>query len=149
MKNLRQKAIVEIISKYEVDTQQRLAELLRQYGFEATQATVSRDIKDMSLIKVSAKNNRYKYALPHIASVHGKMQKFHSVFHDSIISAEVAGNLLVIKTYPGMANAVCAAMDQIGFDGVVGTIAGDDTIFMAICSEAQARAVKQKLFELE
>ena len=148
MKNLRQKAIVEIINKNEVDTQQRLAELLRQAGFEATQATVSRDIKDMSLIKVATDHGTYKYALPHTARSHGSMQKFQSVFHDSIISADVAGNLLVIKTYPGMANAVCASMDRIGFDGVVGTIAGDDTIFLAIRSEQQAKIVRQKLLEL-
>ena len=149
MKNLRQKAIVEIINKYEVDTQQRLAALLRDAGFEATQATVSRDIKDMSLIKVATDRNTYKYALPHTAPTIGSVQKFHSVFHDSIISADVAGNILVVKTYPGMANAVCAAMDQINFEDVVGTIAGDDTIFMAIRSEAQAKALKQKLLEMK
>ena len=112
MKNLRQKAIVEIIEKYEIDTQQRLAELLQQRGFEVTQATVSRDIKDMSLIKVATDKNTYKYALPHAVQSRGGTQKFHSIFHDSITSAETAGNILVIKTYPGMANAVCAAMDQ-------------------------------------
>ncbi len=149
MKNLRQKAIVDIIEKYEVDTQQRLAELLSQAGFEATQATVSRDIKDMALVKVATDHNTYKYALSYKAQNHGGMNKFRSVFHDSIISADVAGNLLVIKTYPGMANAVCAAMDQIHFDGVVGTIAGDDTIFMAILTEQQALDVKTKLLELK
>ena len=149
MKNLRQKAIVEIIEKFEVDTQQRLAELLQQRGFEVTQATVSRDIKDMSLIKVATEKNTYKYALPHAVQSRNSSQKFHSIFHDSIISAEVAGNILVIKTYPGMANAVCAAMDQMGFEEVVGTIAGDDTIFMAIRSEDKAILVQSKLMELK
>ncbi len=149
MKNLRQKAIVEIIEKYEVDTQQRLAELLQQRGFEVTQATVSRDIKDMSLIKVATDRNTYKYALPHAVQSMSGTQKFHSIFHDSIISADVAGNLLVIKTYPGMANAVCAAMDQMDFEDVVGTIAGDDTIFMAIRSEQKALAVQNRLMELK
>lgn len=149
MKNLRQKAIVEIIDKFEVDTQQRLAQLLREAGFEATQATVSRDIKDMSLIKVATENGTYKYALPHTATGRSSMQKFQTVFHESIISAEVAGNLLVIKTFPGMANAVCATMDRIAFDGVIGTIAGDDTIFLAIRSEQHAKLVKQKLSELK
>lgn len=149
MKNLRQKAIVEIIEKYEIDTQQRLAELLQQCGFEVTQATVSRDIKDMSLIKVATDKNTYKYALPHAVQSRGGTQKFHSIFHDSITSAETAGNILVIKTYPGMANAVCAAMDQMGFEDVVGTIAGDDTIFMAIRSEEKALLVQSRLMELK
>lgn len=149
MKNQRQKAIMEIISQNEVDTQQRLVELLRNSGFDATQATVSRDIKDMALIKVATDHHTYKYAMPHVASARNGMQKFYSILHDSIITAEVAGNLVVIRTYPGMANAVCAAMDQIDFDGVVGTIAGDDTIFMAIRSEEQAIVVKDRLSELK
>ena len=149
MKNLRQKAIVEIIEKFEVDTQQRLAELLQQRGFDVTQATVSRDIKDMSLIKVATDKNTYRYALSHTVQSRNGSQKFHSIFHNSIISAEVAGNILVIKTYPGMANAVCAAMDQMGFEDVVGTIAGDDTIFMAIRSEDKALRVQSKLMELK
>ena len=149
MKNLRQKAIVEIIEEYEIDTQQRLAELLQKRGFEVTQATVSRDIKDMSLIKVATDKNTYKYALSHTVQGRNGTHKFHSIFHDSIISVEVAGNILVIKTYPGMANAVCAAMDQMQFDGVVGTIAGDDTIFMAIRSEEKALLVQGKLMDLK
>ncbi len=149
MKNLRHKAIMEIIDQYEVDTQQRLADLLCKAGFDVTQATVSRDIKNLSLIKVATDHNTYKYALPHKTQGRGGVQKFHSLLRESMISADVAGNILVIKTYPGMANAVCAAMDQIDFDGVVGTIAGDDTIFIAICSEVQAINVRDMLTNLQ
>lgn len=148
MKDLRQKAIIEIIDQYEVDTQQRLAELLCQAGFEATQATVSRDIKGLSLIKVATDHGTYKYALPQVLRSKDTGSKFHSILHGAIRSVDVAGNLVVIKTDSGMANAVCAAMDQIAFEGVVGTIAGDDTIFMAIHSEAQAIVVKQRLLNL-
>ncbi len=149
MKNLRQKAIVDIIAKNEVNTQQHLAQLLRDAGFEATQATVSRDIKEMSLIKVSGETGTYKYAMPHEAHNRTSAQKFRSLLQDNVISVDAAGNLLVIKTYPGMANAVCAAMDQIAFDGVVGTIAGDDTIFVAIRSEQQAIIVQQSIINLK
>ncbi len=147
MKNLRHKAIVEIIENHDVDTQHRLAQLLNEAGFEVTQATVSRDIKELSLVKVSGERGKNKYALPRIlrGSNH---QRFHSILHDGITSVAVAGNIVVIKTDSGMANAVCAAMDQLSFDGAVGTIAGDDTIFMAIQSEAQALAVKQQLLNL-
>ncbi len=149
MKNLRQKAIIDIIESYEVDTQQRLAELLCQSGFEATQATVSRDIKELSLVKVATDHGTYKYALPKLLRSMDDRIKFHSILTDGILSVDVAGNLVVIKTDSGMANAVCAAMDQIAFDGVVGTIAGDDTIFMAIHSESQALTVKQRLLNLK
>ncbi|MBQ6947750.1 MAG: arginine repressor [Clostridia bacterium] len=149
MKNLRQKAIIEIIENYEVDTQQRLAELLKQAGFDATQATVSRDIKVLSLIKVATNHGTYKYALPGILRSKDDRQKFQSILTDGITSVEVAGNIVVIKTDAGMANAVCTAMDQLSFDGVVGTIAGDDTIFMAVRSESQALTVKQRLLNLK
>ena len=149
MKDLRQKAIIEIIDQYEVDTQQRLAKLLCEAGFEATQATVSRDIKDLSLIKVATDHGTYKYALPQGLRGKDDNKKFTAILHGGITSVDVAGNIVVIKTDAGMANAVCAAMDQIAFEGVVGTIAGDDTIFMAIHSEAQAVIVKQRLLNLK
>lgn len=149
MKNQRQKAIMEIINQYEVDTQQYLVELLCAKGFAATQATVSRDIKDMSLIKVAAKNQKYKYAMPNSVPLRSGVQRFYNVLHDSIISIDVAGNLVVIKTYPGMANAVCAVMDEINFDGFVGSIAGDDTIFLAISTEEKAVAVQKRLTEIK
>lgn len=148
MKNSRQKAIVEIINHNEVDTQTRLAELLRAAGFEATQATVSRDIKEMSLVKVATEHNTYKYALPGVGSPKHGAHKFYSGMRDSILSAELAMNLLVIKTYPGMANAICAAMDQMHFEGLVGTLAGDDTIFMAFSGEEIARQAKAKIAEI-
>lgn len=149
MKNLRQKTIVEIIEKYEIDTQQRLAELLQQQGFDVTQATVSRDIKDMSLIKVATEHGTYKYALPHTVQNLAGTHKFYSVFHDSIIAAEAAGNLLVVKTYPGMANAVCSAMERLDFQDLIGCIAGDDTIFMAFRKEETALVVQNKLLEFK
>lgn len=149
MKNTRQKAIVELIEKYEISTQHHLAKMLQQQGFDVTQATVSRDIKDMSLIKVATEHNTYKYALPHTVQNMSGTHKFHSVFHDSIISAEAAVNILVIKTYPGMANAVCAAMEQLDFYDVVGSIAGDDTIFVALRSEQAALMMQSKLMELK
>ncbi len=149
MKNSRQEKIIELIHTYEVDTQKMLVDLLEQNGIHATQATVSRDIKDLALIKVPAHNNNYKYALPEKASVVGGAQKFQQVLQHGIISIQTAGNLVVIRTYAGMANAVCAALDQVALPGVIGTIAGDDTIFMAVANEADEKKLIAKLIELK
>lgn len=149
MKNSRQEKVIELIHTYEVDTQKKLVDLLEQSGIHATQATVSRDIKDLALIKVPGHNNTYKYALPETASVVGGAQKFQQVLQHGIISIQTAGNLVVIRTYAGMANAVCAALDQVSLPGVIGTIAGDDTIFMAVANEADEKKLIAKLIELK
>lgn len=129
MKKKRHEKMLEIIKKSEIDTQEELQERLRKNGFEVTQATISRDIKELRLVKELSVSGKYKY------STGRKLEKdfsnrLSSVFSESITSVDYALNTVVIKCFAGMANAACAAIDSMHWDGVVGTLAGDDTIFI-------------------
>lgn len=131
MKYSRHSKILEIINKYEIETQEDLAKTLCSNGFNVTQATVSRDIKELRLIKVLTKEGRYKYATlkQHETSI---SERFKKLFRDSVISIDYAGNMIVIKTLVGAASAAAAALDALNLKDVVGSIAGDDTIFVLI-----------------
>lgn len=129
MKYSRHAKILEIIENNEIETQEELAEFLKKGGINVTQATVSRDIKELRLIKVLAKNGRYKYASmkQQESAISDRLVK---IFKDSILSIDFAGNIVVLKTLSGAANAACAAIDALDVKELVGTIAGDDTIFI-------------------
>ena len=129
MKYSRHARILEIIENNEIETQEELAEFLKRSGINVTQATVSRDIKELRLIKVLAKNGRYKYASmkQQESAISDRLVK---IFKDSILSIDYAGNIIVLKTLSGAANAACAAIDALDVKELVGTIAGDDTIFI-------------------
>ena len=129
MKKKRHEVILRIIETNSIFTQTELMEKLNEEGFETTQATISRDIKDLRLIKKPDQYGRSCYTVDKsdTAEISGK---FNSVFAHSVVSSDSAGNMLVIKCYTGMANAACAALDVMEFEGVVGTLAGDDTIFV-------------------
>ena len=129
MKYSRHAKILEIVDHSEIETQEELAELLKRSGINVTQATVSRDIKELRLIKVLAKNGRYKYASmkQQESAISDRLVK---MFKDSILSIDYSGNILVLKTLTGSANAACAALDAFDIKEIVGTIAGDDTIFI-------------------
>ncbi|SHI55867.1 transcriptional regulator, ArgR family [Geosporobacter subterraneus DSM 17957] len=129
MKYSRHAKILEIIENNEIETQEELAEFLKRSGINVTQATVSRDIKELRLIKVLAKNGRYKYASmkQQESAISDRLVK---IFKDSILSIDYAGNIIVLKTLSGAANAACAAIDALDVKELVGTIAGDDTIFI-------------------
>lgn len=131
MKTNRQRKIIELISNYNIDTQQELASRLVDAGFQVTQATVSRDIRDLNLIKIPADGSKQKYTVPtgNMSTINSKYMR---VLNDGILSIDTAGNLLVIKTVSGMAMAVGAAIDAINHEEIVGCIAGDDTLFCAI-----------------
>ena len=135
MKSKRHAKILEIIRKYEVETQEELCEKLNQEGYSVTQATVSRDIRELKLTKVSTDGGRQKYM-----SISEKKEdmgeKFIRIFKDGFVSMDMAQNILVIKTVSGMAMALAAALDAMDFDEVVGSIAGDDTI---MCAERTAQ----------
>mgnify|MGYP000637758464 CR=1 FL=1 len=131
MKKRRQEAILEIIEKYDLSTQDELLQKLRDSGFDATQATVSRDIKELRLVKTMGANGQYKYAVTKTESDE-LLSKFKSIFAQSVVSADFAGNIIAIRCYTGMAQAACAAFDSMHWEGLVGTLAGDDTIF-ALC----------------
>ncbi|MCP1111229.1 transcriptional regulator of arginine metabolism [Lachnospiraceae bacterium PF1-21] len=144
MKGNRRQKIIELINKYEIETQEDLTEHLRLEGITTTQATISRDIRDLKLTKVPTANGRHRYGVLEP----GKPQlgeKFIRVLKEGFLSMEVAGNLLVIKTVSGMAMAVAAAIDSLEYPEVAGCIAGDDTLMCAIKSEDGARVVEEKI----
>lgn len=131
MKGNRHAKIVELIGKHQIETQEELAEYLNREGFGVTQATVSRDIRDLKLMKVPAENGRQKYAVMQ-AGQNEMGEKYTRILKDGFVSMDMAQNILVIKTVSGMAMAVAAALDAMKWKEVVGTIAGDDTIMCAV-----------------
>ena len=141
MKKRRQEAILEIIEKYDLSTQDELLQKLKDSGFDATQATVSRDIKELGA------NGQYKYAVTKTESDE-LLSKFRSIFAQSVVSADYAGNTIVIRCYTGMAQAACAAFDSMHWEGLVGTLAGDDTIFALCRSESYASQMKDSIKRL-
>lgn len=140
MKNTRHEKILELISKNNIETQEELARLLVESGFDVTQATVSRDIKKLNLVKVKAANNRQRYMTSNVIKGQ-KSDKLIRVLSDSIVSMEEAGNILVIKTSSGMAMAAAAAVDALKIPEIIGSIAGDDTIMCAIKDSKQVKKV--------
>ncbi len=143
MKTKRQARILELIRNHDVETQTELLELLKQDGFAVTQATVSRDIKDMRLVKVPGGSGTYKYAAEPLPA---EEQESHSyLFSTAVVSVEYAHSLVVIKTQTGMAQAVCAALDAKDRAGVLGTIAGDDTIFVATRTDSASAVLAADL----
>ncbi len=144
MKIKRQSKILELIRSEAIDTQELLAEKLAQNGFNVTQATISRDIRELKITKVSMQNGGFRYAVTE--RVGGETSKrLVRVLKEGIVSVDYAGNILVIKTLQGMAMAVAAAVDSMEDDDIMGTIAGDDTIFCAVKSEEKAIAFIDRL----
>ena len=130
MKKLRHAMIVELIEKEVIETQEELADRLKKAGFDVTQATVSRDIRDLKLSKVTLDNGKQKYVL--INEKNNAAKKYIRVLQEGFVSMDMAQNILVIKTMPGLAMAVAAALDELNIEGMLGCIAGDDTIMCAI-----------------
>ena len=131
MKTKRQSKILELIQKYEIETQEELSTYLEKEGYAATQATISRDIRELKLTKIPMNSGKQKYAV--LTEAKEQMtEKFVRVLRDGFISMDMAQNILVIKTVSGMASAVCAAIDAMQIPGIVGSIAGDDTIMCAV-----------------
>lgn len=131
MKKDRHGEILKLISQYTVSTQEELLEKLKEAGYNTTQATVSRDIKELNLVKQMNKQGVYRY-IESRSETEEYLSKFNAIFAHSVISSDWAGNTTVIKCYTGMAQAACASFDSMHWEGLVGTIAGDDTIF-ALC----------------
>ena len=147
MKTVRHAKILELIAEHSIDTQEELLKWLRKSGFDVTQATVSRDIKELRLVKTLASDGNYRYA----TSKDEKSDisyKFHSIFTESVISVDCASNFVVIKCYVGMANAACAALDSMHWNGIVGTLAGDDTIFVLMRTMEHAIQLVDELKKL-
>ena len=148
MKTERHRKILELISDNAVTTQEELMAMLSDAGFRVTQATVSRDIKELRLVKVQSSDGRYIYAKPTQDRQTGDMEGFRSIFTQSLLHIDYANNIVVIKCRTGMANAVCVSMDQLHWKGVVGTLSGDDTIFVLMRNEEQAAAFVDQLHKI-
>ena len=147
MKTKRQLKMLELIKKHDIETQEELSDYLLREGFQVTQATVSRDIRELKLTKVSMSNGRQKY----VALRDDKedlSEKYTRVFRDAYISMDMAQNILVIKTVSGMAMAVAAAIDSMHMHEIVGCIAGDDTIMCAVRSLDDTISVMERLRKL-
>lgn len=144
MKTNRQSKIIEIIQKNEVETQDELSALLEKDGFRVTQATVSRDIRELKLTKIPTAGGRQKYAVITDAP-ENLSKKYERVLREGFLSMDMAQNILVIKTVSGMASAVCAAIDAMKMREIVGSIAGDDTIMCAIRTADDTYAVMKKI----
>ncbi|MDA3733759.1 arginine repressor [Niameybacter massiliensis] len=147
MKEQRQSKILSLIQKQEIETQEELAENLEKAGFKVTQATVSRDIRELRLTKVAGKNNAQKYVA--LANYENQIsEKVIRVFKAGFVSMDIAQNILVIRTLTGMGNAVAAAIDAFKHEEIVGTLAGDDTIFCAIRDIEEMESVINKFQEV-
>lgn len=139
MKKRRQAKILDIIKNFNIETQEELQERLRESGFEVTQATISRDIKELRLVKELSDNGRYIYSSGKKSTNDSVSARAAGIFVDSVISVDCALNTVCIKCFSGMAGAACAAIDSMHWSDVLGTIAGDDTIFVLCRSENAAR----------
>jgi transcriptional regulator of arginine metabolism len=140
VKNQRLEKVRELIARFEIETQDELIEKLRAEGFAVTQATVSRDIRELKISKVLGANGKYHYAMAEKAAVNAR----HS-YMASILSVSFAGNLVVIKTGPGLAQAVAAELDSMDHGEILGCVAGDDTILAVAVSEAIAAVFCENL----
>lgn len=147
MKRSRHDKIIEIIARNDVETQEQLASLLKEAGYDVTQATVSRDIRQMKLSKQVTEDGKQKYVYS-TADSEAMQDKYVSVLKAGYVSMEVAQNLLVIKTVSGMAMALATAIDALDIPEVIGCIAGDDTIFVAIRSYEEAQVVRDRFSEM-
>lgn len=147
MKTRRHAKILELIKEYDIDTQEELLKYLKDSGYDVTQATVSRDIKELRLVKTLSRAGKYKYSTG-TENTSDISSKFYSLFSDAVVSVEAAQNIVVIKTLIGMAQAICASMDSIVWQSFVGTLAGEDTIFIVCKTDAAAIETQEEFRKL-
>lgn len=147
MKTIRQVAILDIIEKQEIDTQEELADALRARGIQVTQATVSRDIKELRLLKVLTPSGTYKYATADKAE-NGLTERFTRMLAESMLSVAASNNLIVVKTLSGSANVAAEALDSLHWPELLGTLAGDNTILLVIRSNEETSLVVSRLQEM-
>ncbi len=147
MKTERHEKILEIIGQYDVDTQEELAARLKEAGFKVTQATVSRDIRALKITKVTGKDGRSRYAVLQDDSAE-LGDRYTRVLREALTSIDVGQNMLVIKTMPGMAMGVAAALDAMKWEEILGSIAGDDTVMCVAGTAGQAEETARRLREI-
>ena len=144
MKTHRQARVKEIVERVVIRTQDELAEALRSEGIDVTQATVSRDIKEMMLVKVPTGDGCYRYAFPSEQNVTVSAARLEKTFQDSVLSVNSSGNIIVLRTQPGTAQAVAYVLDNIRWPEIIGTVAGDDTIFLVVKPEKAVETVIER-----
>ena len=144
MKTKRQRKIIELITNYDIETQEELAAKLAENGFNVTQATISRDIRELNLTKIATKGGKQKYAVQSSSDIVSN-SKYMRVLNDGIITMDTAGNILVVKTVSGMAMAVAAALDAMQIKEILGCIAGDDTIMCVVKHAEETDRVKEHI----
>ena len=147
-KKARHNAIIRLISDQAIETQGQLTECLIKENFKVTQATVSRDIRELHLIKISDHGDKYRYALPGKDSDADINARYAAVLTHAVITIQTAGNLVVVKTIPGSAQGCAMAIETLEFNHVVGVIAGDDTVFIALSNESYALKFSEELTQV-
>ena len=148
MKLDRQSVIMNIINERDIETQNQLMEALAEKGLKSTQATLSRDIREMRLVKELGPKGNYRYVAAAKQDNTDLDIRLKKIFRESVISYDIAQNILVIKTLPGLAPAACSALDGMSIDGLVGTIAGDDTAFLAMKDNSAAITLYKEIEQL-
>ena len=147
MKYKCQKKILELIAEYDIETQDDLIERLRESGYDVTQATVSRDIRELKLVKTAMPDRRYRYEVAQYEGIEIST-KYRNIIKETVIKVDYVGNTVVLRTYTGMAQAAAAAVDGMGWDEIVGTLAGDDTIFILMRDTAAAIGFAEKVSQI-
>ena len=146
MKKDRHQAILSLIKQYRIDKQEDLLSHLRQEGFQVTQATVSRDIRELQLTKAADASGRYRYVTAGTTGKNARSaSKFETIFRESVFSVDSAGHMVLVKCYSGMANAACEMFDSMHWENVVGTLSGDDTFFILMRTEEAAAEISREL----
>jgi transcriptional regulator of arginine metabolism len=144
MKSLRQQKILEIIENNDIDTQEALIAKLAEAGYNVTQTTISRDINQLKLVKAVTADGSYKYIVPDVKRENNKTV-MNSALTDAVIKIEAAKNIVVVKTFPGMANALAVCIDTLEHPHIVGSVAGDDTILLVVKDDETAKNLEEKL----
>ncbi len=148
MKPDRQSMISQIIAEQDIETQGQLLKALSERGVKSTQATLSRDLRDMRLVKELGPNGNYRYVEPAKNNSDDYEQRLKKILRECVISYDYAQNLLIIKTLPGLASAACSAFDSMNINGLVGTLAGDDTAFLALRDNAAAMDLYHRIEQI-
>ena len=148
MKNVRQSEILNIVQSKDIDTQEQLLEELRARGFKTTQATISRDIKELRLVKELTGSGGYRYALSERKTSSTSDVRLRNIFKEGVLSVDVAQNIVVVRTMPGLASAACSALDAMEIDGMVGSLAGDDTGILIMRDNSFAQQFNSEVHKL-
>ncbi len=145
MKNVRQNTIMEIILTNDIETQNQLIDALNALGLHSTQATISRDIKELHIIKELSPEGKYHYAPAHKKDTQNNSLRLKAIFRESVTSCVCAQNIIVLKTLPGLASAACSAIDGMNIENIAGTLGGDDTAFLCMYSTEAAKVFCEEI----